>query len=204
MGGGRWLKANLSGIHAHERTAAAVRGDHAHRPKRGRCMKENKLKFVPWARGLALLALCAVGNASAVGHSPLVDQVRAANARFKDVKVAIAEGYAPIPCASGIDGGAMGVHYVNGAYLKDEVPDIKRPQAVMYEPLPDGRMALVAVEYITFKGPASLQGQLFSFGGSPNRYGLDPFYELHVWAWKANPRGAFADMNPDVTCKHAK
>src|SRR6185312_6265566 len=35
-------------------------------------------------------------------------------------------------------------------------------------------------EYITTKGPASLGGQLFSFSGAPNRYGLPPFYELHV------------------------
>ena len=97
----------------------------------------------------------------------------------------------------------MGVHYVNPDYLKDTAVDIKRPQAVMYEPTADGKMALVAVEYITFKGPASLGGQLFNFNSAPNRYGLDPFYELHVWAWKANPRGAFADMNPDVTCAHA-
>src|SRR5882724_8171499 len=166
----------------------------------GRWMKENRLKFVPWARGLALLALIAVGSVSAANgdRSALADQVRAANSRFKDVSVAVAEGYAPIPCASGIDGGAMGVHYVNAEYLKDEVPDIKRPQAVMYEPWSNGKMALVAVEYIAFKGPASLQGQLFNFTNSPNRYGLGPFYELHVWAWKANPRGAFADMNPDV------
>ena len=164
------------------------------------------MTFVSWASGLALLAWVAVGSASAANsdRSALVDQVRAANSRFKDVSVAVAEGYAPIPCASGIDGGAMGVHYVNAEYLKDEVPDIKRPQAVMYEPLPNGKMALVAVEYIASKGPAALQGQLFNFTNSPNRYGLGPFYELHVWAWKANPRGAFADMNPDVTCKHAK
>lgn len=50
----------------------------------------------------------------------------------------------------------------------------------MYEPLPNGKMELIAVEYITSKGPASLQGQLFSFTGAPNRYGLGPFYELHV------------------------
>jgi hypothetical protein len=133
----------------------------------------------------------------------LVDKVRGANSRFRDVSVAVTEGYAPIPCASGIDGGAMGVHYVNPNYLKDAVPDVKRPQAVMYEPMPDGKMALVAVEYITFQGPASLEGQLFNFNGAPNRYGLDPFYELHVWAWKPNPRGAYADMNPDVSCAHA-
>jgi hypothetical protein len=166
------------------------------------------MNVVSRASGLALLSLfaagVAAGGASAEnGRDLLVDQVRMANARFNDVSVAVAEGYAPIPCASGVDGGAMGVHYVNANYLKDAVPDLKRPQAVMYEPTDDGRMALVAVEYITFKGPASLGGQLFNFNGAPNRYGLDPFYELHVWAWKANPRGPFADMNPDVTCAHA-
>ena len=159
------------------------------------------------AKSLVFLLLVSVGLAGVAGaqnaKETLVDKVRGANSRFRDVSVAVGEGYAPIPCASGIDGGAMGVHYVNPNYLKDAVPDIKRPQAVMYEPMPDGKMALVAVEYITFKGPASLEGQLFNFNGAPNRYGLDPFYELHVWAWKPNPRGAYADMNPDVSCAHA-
>ena len=166
------------------------------------------MNVVSRARDLALVSLFAVGAfageaAAQNGRDLLVDQVRAANARFNDVSVAAAEGYAPIPCASGVDGGAMGVHYVNPNYLKDAIPDLKRPQAVMYEPTADGKMALVAVEYITFKGPASLEGQLFNFNGAPNRYGLDPFYELHVWAWKPNPRGAYADMNPDVSCAHA-
>jgi hypothetical protein len=163
------------------------------------------MKVVPWTAGLVLSSSLAVGQALAAdsGGGTLAERVRAANSRFKDVNVAMAEGYAPIPCTSGIDGGAMGVHYVNGEYLKDETPDIKRPQAVMYEPLPDGKMELVAVEYIASKGPASLEGQLFSFTGAPNRYGLGPFYELHVWAWKANPRGAFADMNPRMMCEHA-
>ena len=157
------------------------------------------------ARCMALLPIVAASAVSAAENAgnPLVDHVRAANSRFKEVSVAVAEGYAPIPCTSGIDGGAMGVHYVNAAYLKDAVPDLKRPRAVMYEPLANGKMALIAVEYISFKGPASLEGQLFSFTNAPNRYGLDPFYELHVWAWKENPHGAFADMNPKVTCDHA-
>jgi hypothetical protein len=167
----------------------------------------SNMTAVSRARSLALLLLVSIGLAGVAGaqnaKETLVDKVRGANSRFRDVSVAVAEGYAPIPCASGIDGGAMGVHYVNAAYLKDAVPDLKRPQAVMYEPMPDGKMALVAVEYITFKGPASLEGQLFNFNGAPNRYGLDPFYELHVWAWKPNPRGAYADMNPEVSCAHA-
>jgi hypothetical protein len=137
------------------------------------------------------------------GASPLAEKVRAANSRFLDVKAAIAEGYAPIPCASGITGGAMGIHYVNGQYLKDDKIDIARPEAVMYEPMADGTLKLVAVEYITSKGPASLDGQLFNFNSAPNRYGLGEFYELHVWAWKGNPTGTFADMNPKVSCENA-
>ena len=166
------------------------------------------MTFVSRATALALLSLfsgliVAVEAGGQISKETLVDKVRTANVRFRDVAAAVAEGYAPIPCANGIDGGAMGVHYVNPNYLKDQAPDIKRPQAVMYEPTPDGKMALVAVEYITFKGPASLEGQLFNFNGAPNRYGLDPFYELHVWAWKPNARGPYADMNPDVSCAHA-
>jgi hypothetical protein len=136
------------------------------------------------------------------GPSRLVEQVRTANEGFKDVAVAVSEGYAPIPCASGVDGGAMGVHYVNATLIGESV-DVNRPQAIMYEPKADGKMELIAVEYITTKGPAALGGQLFNFTGAPNRYGLGPVYELHVWAWKSNLRGAFADMNPAVSCEHA-
>ena len=140
---------------------------------------------------------------AAGGANPLADSVRAANDRFQDVAAATAEGYAPIPCASGVAGGAMGIHYVNPAYLEDDVIDIAKPEAVMYEPSADGKMTLIAVEYITTKGPAELQGHLFNFAGAPNRYGLPAFYELHVWAWKPNPTGTFADMNPDVSCDAA-
>jgi hypothetical protein len=134
----------------------------------------------------------------------LADMVRTANSRFENVAAATAEGYAPIPCASGITGGAMGIHYVNGNYLKDDAIDVAKPEAVMYEPMADGKLKLVAVEYITSKGPASLGGQLFNFNSAPNRYGLGPFYELHVWAWKQNPTGTFADMNPTVSCDAMK
>jgi len=134
---------------------------------------------------------------------PLVEHVRKANDRFKDVKVALSEGYAPIPCASSPTGGAMGIHYVNGALLKAGTVDLAHPQAVMYEPQADGKLDLVAVEYIAFKGPAALEGHLFNFVSEPNRYGLDKFYEMHVWAWRANATGAFADNNPKVSCEAA-
>ncbi len=162
-------------------------------------------KNISLACGFALLAILAAVPASAdETDGPLVEHVRTANDRFKDVAVAVAEGYGPIPCASGQTGGAMGIHYVNGAYLKDGITDIARPEAVMYEPMADGKLALIAVEYIAFKGPAALEGHLFNFNSAPNRYGLDEFYEMHVWAWKTNPTGAFADMNPTVSCNAAQ
>lgn len=152
----------------------------------------------------ASIIMLMAGAATAETVNPLAEKVRALDSRFEDVAVAKAEGYAPIPCASGLTGGAMGIHYVNAAYLKDDAVDVAKPEAVMYEPMADGTLKLIAVEYITAKGPASLEGHLFNFNTAPNRYGLGPFYELHVWAWKQNPTGAFADMNPNVSCDAMK
>lgn len=164
------------------------------------------MKVSKWAGALAFLLAVTMGPAltAAGSANPLVEKVREANNRFKDVAVAKSEGYAPIACASGIDGGSMGIHYVSEKYLKDDAIQLDHPEAVMYEPSADGKMRLIGVEYITAKGPAELNGHLFSFNTSPNRYGLGPFYELHVWAWKKNKKGTFADMNPDVSCDSAK
>ena len=67
---------------------------------------------------LPAFALLCLTSAAAIaddgGANPLVEHVRKANDRFKDIAAAKAEGYAPIPCASSPTGGAMGIHYVNG------------------------------------------------------------------------------------------
>jgi hypothetical protein len=49
--------------------------------------------------------------------------------------------------------------------------------------------------------PPSLEGQDFQFVGAPNRFNLPDFFELHVWAWRDNPQGAFVDWNNQVTCE---
>ncbi len=138
-------------------------------------------------------------------NSPLVLKVRKATERFRDINVALAEGYAPgTPCVSGPNSGAMGVHLINGTLLGKEV-DAETPEALIYEPSPNGRMRLVGVEIITFASDwvdevPVLDGHLLHYVGAPNRYGIPAFYEIHVWAWRNNPDGTFADWNPRVSC----
>jgi hypothetical protein len=111
--------------------------------------------------------------------------------------------------------GGMGVHYVNFGLVFDPVVpsvDAATPEALVYEPERNGRLRLVAVEYIVFQAawdathssPPSLFGEDFELLSGPNRYGPDAFYELHAWIWKQNPRGMFEDWNPRVSCASAQ
>ena len=140
----------------------------------------------------------------------LVDEVRQATQQFIDVNNAGPAGYGPaFGCVSGPDHGAMGIHYVNGALVGDGEIDVAHPEALIYEPEGDKRR-LVGVEYIVDaatwlknhnNAPPVLEGQDFQFVGAPNRFNLDSFFELHVWAWRENPQGAFVDWNNNVTCE---
>jgi hypothetical protein len=143
-------------------------------------------------------------------RSPLVQKVRAATRRYKDIAVAIEEGWvAATPCVSGPNSGAMGVHYVLPERIGDGALRADQPEALIYEPLPGGRARLVGVEFIVIaadwntqnpdKQP-TLEGHLLNLVGEPNRYRLPAFYELHVWAWEKNDSGSFADWNDAVTC----
>ena len=145
------------------------------------------------------------GNASA-----LIKIVRDSTERFKDVSVARAEGYAlQFGCVSGDDFGAMGLHYVNGDLVNSGVLDATRPQIVIYEPKPNGDLQLIGADFLviadtwnaTHSGPPELMGQFFHLFPSPNRFGLPAFYTLHVWAWKENPKGAFVNWHPHVSCE---
>jgi hypothetical protein len=146
---------------------------------------------------------------SKVRPSPLVEKVRAATRRYRNIDVAIAEGWIPAtPCVSGPNEGAMGVHYLQPERL-DAVLRGDLPEALIYEPLPGGRQQLVGVEFIVIaetwdtanpEAQPTLEGHLLNLVGAPNRYRLPAFYELHVWAWERNPNGHFADWNTHVTC----
>ncbi|MGH8639121.1 MAG: hypothetical protein ACREUZ_18455 [Burkholderiales bacterium] len=141
--------------------------------------------------------------------SEFVNAVREATARFRDVSVAETEGYALMfGCVSGPDWGAMGLHYVNLSLVTDGVLDSSRPEIVIYEPLPNGRLRLVGADFLVFASDwhatnvatPQLGGQLLHLFESPNRFGLPDFYTLHVWAWKDNPAGTFSNWHSTVSC----
>jgi hypothetical protein len=141
----------------------------------------------------------------------LLKVVREATERFRDVEVAEREGYVlTFGCVSGGEYGAMGLHYVNfGLVLDGGVLDPRRPEIVIYEPLPNGRKRLIGADYLVLasdwhsknKVQPELMGQLLHLFESPNRFGLPAFYTLHVWAWKENPTGMFVNWHAKVSCE---
>ena len=140
----------------------------------------------------------------------LVAAVRQATEAFRDVSN-LPPGYGPaLGCVSGPAEGAMGAHFVNPGLLFDAALDPAQPEALIYESK-NGFTRLVGVEFILFadvwheshalNDPPLIEGQLLQFVDGPNRFGLPAHYELHVWAWRDNPNGVFADWNTHVSCE---
>ncbi len=161
------------------------------------------------ALGIALLGGCSghpAPAAPAPGADPQVTaglaELRAATRPFQNLDAAVAAGYAKdVPeCLVHEHHGAMGYHHVNRGYLTKEL-SASRPQILLYERLPDGRYQLNGVEFIVpyriwardTVGPV-LMGQHLKHEDN-----LKLWY-LHVWAWKTNSDGVFADFNPEVHC----
>lgn len=174
-----------------------------------------KMCVVAGLAGLVCMVPGGIAQAGSDGHhggsTGLVREVRIATADFKDVTNAMLAGYGSSgSCVSGPDEGAMGIHYPNGALIFDGgLLDAQQPEILMYEER-RGRLRLLGAEFLVIAAdwdaahpgqPPVLLGQHFNYSGSPNRYGLPPHYELHVWAWRENPRGTFANWNPRVSCE---
>jgi hypothetical protein len=152
---------------------------------------------------LALLGIAAVAGAEKSRTAKQLDVVKSATARFKDVKKAEAAGYVPTSdCVTG-RGGAMGVHYLNGALIGDPKLDLRKPELLLYEPQGDGSMKLVGVEWMVLENgqakPPRIMGRRFD--GPMDHNGTAPMhYDLHVWTVRKNPRGTFAQYNRRVSC----
>ena len=120
----------------------------------------------------ALVASAVSAAAPASSIEPDLAAVRAATERFRDIKVALAEGYIRDPMnlceTADMMGqpaalGGMGVHYFRPDLLGISAPpnprvtgtgthtDFRAPAILIYEPQPGGGMELVAVENLVFK-----------------------------------------------------
>lgn len=185
--------------------------------------------------GLALLTSLAAPAAAGSGEPDLA-AVRAATERFRDVKVALAEGYIRDPmnvCDTApmmgrpAELGAMGIHYFRPDLLGITAPpnprvdgtgthtDFNQPAILIYEPQADGSLELVAVENLVFikaweaaghKAAPTYQGKSFDKmvddPATPvdEAHMFEPHYDQHVWLYRDNPSGIFAQFNPSVSC----
>ena len=189
--------------------------------------------------GLALLLSLAEPAVAEPSEADL-SAIRSATERFRDVKLALAEGYVPAPgnmCEMATmmgrpsDLGAMGVHYFRPDLLGITAPpsprvdgtgthtDFSKPAILIYEPQADGSLALVAVENLVFakawhaagnERPPSFHGVEYDTMKDDPATAIDeahmfePHYDRHVWLYRDNPNGMFAQFNPNVSCAHGK
>ena len=121
----------------------------------------------------------------------------------------------------------MGVHYFRPDLLGISGPpnprvngtgthtDFRKPAILIYEPQPDGSLQLVAVENLVFRlawseaghsQPPSFRGVSYNLMQDDPKTKVDeahmfePHYDLHVWVFRDNPNGMFAQYNPNVSC----
>lgn len=125
--------------------------------------------------------------------------------------------------------GAMGIHYFRPDLLGITAPpnprvngsgthvDFLRPAVLIYEPQADGSLELVAVENLVFVEAWEAAGHISppAFQGVPfdrmeddpateadEAHMFAPHYDRHVWLFRENPNGVFAQYNPAVSCRY--
>jgi hypothetical protein len=155
---------------------------------------------------------CAPGGHDGKTVRRQLEQVERITKRFADVGKAARAGFTPFAIPEDVGGtlleiggaeitcfdsssGGMGVHYVR--HIDDKV-NYKDPEALVYSVGSNGRLRLVAVEYIIpeeFVDPANPPMLL---GQHMHHHSYLPVYILHAWVHKSNPDGVFADFNPRV------
>jgi hypothetical protein len=186
--------------------------------------------------GALALALAFSHPSAPAPGEPDLAAVRAATARFQDVRQALAEGYVRDPMnvcdTAEMMGkpaklGSMGIHFFRPDLLGIKAPpnprvngngthtDFLKPSILIYEPQADGSLQLVAVENLVFRwawreagntAPPSFQGVAYDLMEDDPSTKVDeahmfePHYDRHVWIFRDNPNGVFAQFNPKVSC----
>lgn len=184
-------------------------------------MRQTALLFT----GIALLAACsgdptaatsastqlrtssATGSADEASFGAAVNKdlatLRRVTAPFHDFAKASAAGWSTKITACMTDpggAGGMGFHYGN-TDLIDGTVSVDEPELLLYEPQKNGRLRLVAVEYIIpYTAHGREEAPPVLFGQKFKQNDVFQLWGLHAWVWKHNPSGMFADWNPNVNC----
>jgi hypothetical protein len=144
-------------------------------------------------------------DASASAANKALAALRRVTAKFHSFQVAAAAGWAAqiTPCMTDPAGaGGMGFHYGNPALI-DGVARVEEPELLLYEPEQNGRLRLVAVEYIIpYTAHSRAAAPPVLFGQPFKQNDVFQLWGLHAWVWRENPSGIFADWNPRVTCEN--
>jgi hypothetical protein len=146
----------------------------------------------------------AVVSAAQLAHiEQILGHLHRETVRYKNFDVAYNAGYnAKITGCMESAAGGMGYHWGDLTLFDGKVEALK-PEVLLYEPQANGKLELVAVEYIvpfsawTEPNPPQLAGVSFH---ANNVFGV---WALHAWIWKQNPSGKLSDWNPRVSCKYA-
>lgn len=127
--------------------------------------------------------------------------------------------------------GGMGIHFFRPDLLGITAPpnprvdgngthtDFRKPSILIYEPRADGTLELVAVENLVFekawkaagnKGRPTFHGveydHMFDDPATQvdEAHNFEPHFDRHVWLYRPNANGVFAQFNPTVTCRYHK
>jgi hypothetical protein len=122
-------------------------------------------------------------------------------ARYHNLDAAIRDGFVLLhECETRPGEGPVGIVYVNFERALDGAIDPASPDALIYEPRANGRPRLVGVEFAlpyplwTAPQPPEFLGNSFQ---REDEFGV---WALHIWVWRTNPEGLFAESNPRVSC----
>lgn len=148
----------------------------------------------------ALQATAKLNQTSTATLDQTLAELRRATARYHDIQAAKADGFALLHECETRDGEGVGAVYANVERVIDGVADPKLPDALVYEPGKNGKLTLVAAELVipyalwTGSEPPEFFGNEFQ---REDEFGV---YGLHIWIWRHNPNGMFAETNPRVSC----
>lgn len=130
-----------------------------------------------------------------------VKALRRATDRYHRLERALEDGFVFLhECEVRPGEGPVGTVYVNLERLMDGVVDPNLPDALVYEPRPNGRLRLVAAEFAVpyalwnEENPPEFLGHEFQ---REDEFGV---FGLHIWVWQKNPKGMFEEANPRISC----